>query len=522
LLTEASEHDRAGRITAAIAAYESCVAQAEQAHDAVTLAEALRLLAIAHHRRLDSALARSLCDRSRATAESAGETLLAAKALNTLAAFDLADGQIEAAQAGCRAALASAGDDAPLRGRIEQNLGIIANIQGDLPTALTHYRRSLDAFAAVNDERGCAMAYNSLGMISADQQRWAEADAFLQRSIELTTRLGDVYLRAVALLNHTEVHVANSRFDAALRGAEEALRIFNQLGVERNKSDAYRAIGVVYRATGRVVLAESRLNTAIDIATTAGAVLERAEACRELAELYRQLGRNLDSLRLLNTARDLFRRLEARVDMVDVVSRVEDLEQIFLEVVLEWGDSIESIDSYTHGHCERVAAYAAAVARELGLDEHTQTTIRLGAYLHDLGKVRVPHEILNKPGSLTAEELTVMRRHPIHGVELLADVEFPWDIKPIIRWHHERYDGGGYPDGLRGDAIPLSAQIICVVDVFDALTTSRSYRVAMSSEAALAVIRRDRSWWSPAVYSAFLRAMERMTEQDPQSRTRVA
>jgi putative nucleotidyltransferase with HDIG domain len=175
--------------------------------------------------------------------------------------------------------------------------------------------------------------------------------------------------------------------------------------------------------------------------------------------------------------------------------------------VRDWGQSIESADSYTHGHCERVAGYALEVARALGLDETQLTTIRLGAYLHDVGKVRVPHEILNKPGALNDAELAIVRRHPVDGVELLADIDFPWDIKPIIRWHHERYDGTGYPDGLRGDEIPLHAQIICIVDVYDALTTTRSYRAAMSRDEALVAIEASRAWWRPEVFEAFRRAL---------------
>jgi putative nucleotidyltransferase with HDIG domain len=191
---------------------------------------------------------------------------------------------------------------------------------------------------------------------------------------------------------------------------------------------------------------------------------------------------------------------------------VHRLEDTYLAVVRDWGQSIESSDSYTHGHCERVAEYGVAVARELGLDVDQQTTIRIGAYLHDLGKVRVPHEILNKPGKLTPDELRVIQMHPVWGLELLATVEFPWDIKPIIRWHHERYDGTGYPDRLRGDEIPVSAQIICIVDVFDALTTTRSYRPALSTTEALVKIEESRSWWRPDVYQAFLRAVNRLAK----------
>jgi len=133
--------------------------------------------------------------------------------------------------------------------------------------------------------------------------------------------------------------------------------------------------------------------------------------------------------------------------------------------------------------------------------------VRIGAYLHDVGKVRVPHEILSKPGKLTPDEFAVLQMHPVWGIELLAAVEFPWDIKPIIRWHHERHDGSGYPDRLRGDEIPLSAQIVGIADVYDALTSTRPYRPALSRERALTEMERCRGWWSEAVCTAFRKSL---------------
>src|SRR5260370_32610023 len=235
------------------------------------------------------------------------------------------------------------------------------------------------------------------------------------------------------------------------------------------------------------------------------------------------MSRNQDALTLLNAAHRLFGRLDARVALLHVDGKMAELETTYLAVVREWGQSIESSDTYTFGHCERVARAGVAVARALGMDEHTQTTVRIGAYLHDLGKVRVPHEILNKPGPLTRAEFEVVQMHPIWGIELLAAVEFPWDLKPIIRYHHERYDGTGYPDRLRGDAIPLSAQVVGIVDVFDALTTTRPYPHASSPRAALAQIKASRGLWSEAVFQAFLtslaearaRAAERPAEESP-------
>jgi putative nucleotidyltransferase with HDIG domain len=161
------------------------------------------------------------------------------------------------------------------------------------------------------------------------------------------------------------------------------------------------------------------------------------------------------------------------------------------------------------------------VARALGLDQVEPTKIRLGAYLHDLGKINIPQEILNKPGRLTDAEFEVMKRHPVEGLDLLADIDFPWDIKPMIRWHHEKYCGGGYPDGLVGDAIPRNAQIICIADVFDALTTTRSYREAMSREKAIAIMRSSRAWWRDDVYDAFLRELDALWPPEPEDSSRT-
>src|SRR3989449_981272 len=297
-------------------------------------------------------------------------------------------------------------------------------------------------------------------MVSADRGWLNAADCYFRESRALAERVGDVYLRGLCLVNHAEVDVMRQRFESARQQAEEALALFDQLGAKSAKAEAYRVIGMVYRETGRIVLAESRLRSAIELAVAAGAVLGEAEASRELALLYQAMGRNQEALRLLNTASRLFQRLDARVDLIHMGGKLAELKEAYLAVVRAWGQSIESSDSYTFGHCERVARNAVAMARVLGLDDHDETAVLLGAYVHDVGQLRIPHELLRKPGPLTREEREVVQMHPIWGIELLASVEFPWDLKPIIRWHHERYDGTGYPDRLKGDEIPLAAQIV--------------------------------------------------------------
>jgi putative nucleotidyltransferase with HDIG domain len=507
LLHEARGRERAGCLPEAIDRYESAIAAAEASVERTVLAEALRRLAVVRHHRNESALARELCHRSYDVARAVGNDLLAAEALNTLGGLDLATGSLEDARKTFLAALELGGENRELRARVEQNLGILANIQGELDEAYTRYGRSLEAYGACGDEHGCAIAYHNLGMVSADRELFDEADRYFSASRAIAERTGDVHLQGLCLVHHAEVDVARQRFENARQNAEAALALYDQLGARGAKAEAYRVLGMMYREAGRPALAESRLRSAMDLAVAAGSVLNEAEAARELALLFQATERNQEALRLLNKAYGLFRRLDARVDLIHVGGKMAELEGTYLAVVREWGRSIEASDRYTFGHCERVARNAVATARVLGLDDQAETTILLGAYLHDVGKVRVPHEILNKTGPLTREELEVAQMHPLWGIELLADVEFPWDLKPIIRWHHERFDGSGYPDRLKGDEIPIAAQIVGIAEVYDALTTARSGEPAPSLDRAMGQLGACRGWWSDQVFEAFLHAV---------------
>ena len=504
-LRAAREHERAGCMAEAIERYETAIAAAEQAGEAPVLAEALRRLAILVRHRDEPVRARDLCQRSYEVALRIGSEVLAAEALNTLGGLDLAAGSLTQAAATFTRALELGEASRQLRARVQQNLGIVANIQGELNEALARYERSLAAYRDCGDEHGCAIAYHNLGMVSADRGRLGAAECYFRESLAFAERVGDVYLQALCLVNQGEVAVRRQRFEDSRQNAERALALFDQVGARGAKADAYRVIGMVYRETGRHALAESRLRSAIELAVGAGSVLNEAEASRELALLYQASGRNQEALRQLSAAHRLFRRLDARVDLVHVDGKVAALENTYLAVVRAWGESLESSDSFTFGHCERVAGYAAQVTRLLELDDAEERTVLLGAYLHDVGMVRVPHEILYKAAPLTPEERAVVELHPIWGVELLADVEFPWDLKAIIRSHHEHYDGSGYPDRLVGDAIPLAAQIVGIADLYDTLTTARGRQRALGAGQALQQITNCRHWWSGRAFDAFVR-----------------
>jgi putative two-component system response regulator len=163
-----------------------------------------------------------------------------------------------------------------------------------------------------------------------------------------------------------------------------------------------------------------------------------------------------------------------------LIDALDSAEAAFMTLAL----TIEARDPYTKGHCERLAAHAVRLGRTIGLPQDDLEALHRGGYLHDVGKVGIPDSILLKQGPLTPDEFELMKRHPEIGDSLCAPLQSLRRVRPIIRCHHERLDGSGYPAGMKGDEVPLLAQIVGIVDVFDALTSHRPYRAALSREEA--------------------------------------
>jgi len=176
--------------------------------------------------------------------------------------------------------------------------------------------------------------------------------------------------------------------------------------------------------------------------------------------------------------------LKARVQcLVELKRHTDELvsaESLLMSLAL----MVEARDGYTHDHCRRLAMYADALGRRLGLDEDERAVLHRGAFLHDIGKIAVPDAVLLKPGSLTHPEFEVMKRHTLVGDTLCRELGMLQPVRPIVRHHHELLDGSGYPDGLKGDGIPLLAQILGIVDVYDAVTTERPYKAALPAARA--------------------------------------
>ena len=180
---------------------------------------------------------------------------------------------------------------------------------------------------------------------------------------------------------------------------------------------------------------------------------------------------------------------------------LENAESVLFSLAL----SIEARDPYTRGHCDRLAEMSVRLGERLGVPEEHLTALRRGGVVHDIGKVAVPDSVLLKPGPLSAEEIEVVRKHPIVGERICSPLKVLRLVLPIIRHHHERYDGSGYPDHLRGESIPLTARIMQLADVYDALTTDRPYRKADPPEVALQIMVNEakQGWWDRELLDAF-------------------
>jgi len=185
-------------------------------------------------------------------------------------------------------------------------------------------------------------------------------------------------------------------------------------------------------------------------------------------------------------------------------TRSEQLQSSYMLTVRALASAVEARDAYTGRHAERVAAYGLALADVYGLRLSDQPEIEFGFLLHDVGKVAVPDAILFKPGPLTSAERLIMQQHPVTGWEIVRDIEFLGAGRDVIRHHHERWDGTGYPDGLSGDAIPLSARIFAVADTLDALTTNRPYRQASTiAQARVIIVQGGGTHFDPDVVEVF-------------------
>lgn len=200
-------------------------------------------------------------------------------------------------------------------------------------------------------------------------------------------------------------------------------------------------------------------------------------------------------------SQELLARTRSLLRLKEYTDELENAETVLFSLAL----SIEAKDSYTKGHCDRLSSYSEALGLRLGLPREQCVALRRAGVVHDIGKIGVPEHILTKQDSLTEEEWAVMKLHPVTGERICSPLKSFHLVLPIIRHHHEKLDGSGYPDGLKGDKIPLTARVLQVTDIYDALVTDRPYRKALGHDEAIQTLRDEarRGWWDRALIDEF-------------------
>lgn len=203
---------------------------------------------------------------------------------------------------------------------------------------------------------------------------------------------------------------------------------------------------------------------------------------------------------------DLIQSRDAFLNMLeDITESYHELEELFISLVSAMVDTLDAKSPWTKGHSERVAMYAEMIAKEMGFDEDAIKDIHLAGLLHDIGKIGTYDYLLDKPAKLTDEEFAIVKNHPAKGADILKGIKQLKTITPLVRHHHERIDGRGYPDGLKGDAIPLGARILHVADSFDSMTADRPYRPSPGIKYAVSELEKySGAQFDPQAVKAFL------------------
>ncbi len=505
-LVRAAQAERDGQLAVARNLYEQCVWSHARTLSPAQIGACLIGIARTYHLDGDSEAALDVLEAAFALASAQGDDASLGAALNCQAVVRWHRGQLDEAERlyleaqDCGARIG----DRRLVAMTAQNRGIIANVRGELSVALNHYREALVAFRALGLTREVCNVLGNLGMLHTDLEQWDDAERAFGEARGLAESAADAHTRVLIEVNIAELAIARAEFDRARVISEQALRLAHTLGDASAEAELRKHLGVVCRETGHYEDADHHFAIGESLAERRQNLLLLAELARERADLHSRLGRFRETVRCLNRSHQLFSELRARRDIADIDRRHLRIESTFLDVVRQWGESIESKDAYTQGHCLRVADLSCAIARRVGVDDRRLFWFRVGALLHDVGKIAVPAEVLNKPGRLTSEEWALMRSHPEAGVELLRGIDFPEDVIPIVLSHHERWDGTGYPQGLAGEQIHLAARILGLADVYDALTTNRSYKPGMTHADAMQTMRDGAgSHFDPALFSEF-------------------
>ncbi|MBU1319543.1 MAG: tetratricopeptide repeat protein [candidate division Zixibacteria bacterium] len=429
------------------------------------------------------------------------------KALRNLGVIYIELGELEEAEMTYQEAIAVAQEigDLILYADLVNNLGSIMNMRGDCERALELFHKSLEVYTSQNEIRKSAYTKNNVAITLAEKGMNDEAFTFFREAHEIATQIKDASLTLIVDINLADLYLKRGTPDKAKEHCQRAESYL----IESNLTNSH--LVEIKKIAGKIACYDSDYDSALesfdeayDLSRQIGARFLEADVLLERGTLLSTVGRHFDALSDLESSYQIYNNLKAEGKREKTEGIIGSIEVLYLEIFDSMANEVDLKDKYTKGHSDRVASLALLLAKELGLHSGMLKTIVAGALLHDIGKIGVEDNILKKPGKLSESEFAFIKRHSELGVELLRGKEFPWDVKPLILHHHEKFDGRGYPLGLKGEDIPLGARIICVADVFDALTSDRIYRSAFEPQKALEMMAEESgSSFDPVVLRCF-------------------
>lgn len=420
-------------------------------------------------------------------------------------------------------------------------LGLLKKTMGKSHEALDHFQKVL----ALDPSDGEVYYYS--GLLYTQMGKYQEAIEQLQKAVEIIPNhsyahyaLGSAlvaaeqpdkavpYFERAWQLNPTDTRLRLALGEAYIRMGEayKAMDEFRKL-LKLNPYDFYTRyyLGIAHLRLGELEPAMEQFEEIIKRKPgsiyahfSMGAAYIYKEEFERAAQEFRKAGELLPSsekdLELFSTLQLLAAiGIEYAKAGAKIRELYQHLNEAYVDTVKALAQTIDARDKYTKFHSSRVAAISAILAKAMGLSKENATAIEIAGYLHDVGKIGISDQILLKEGALDPDEQELIRTHPVIGYNILKDVRFPWDILPLIKYHHEKFDGTGYPNGLKGEEIPLGSQIIHLADYFDAIITDRPYHTSLSTEDALEELEKQRGKnFNPKLLDLFLKELDNINK----------
>ena len=429
------------------------------------------------------------------------------KALRNLGVIYLELGEFEEAEINYTQAISLArkiGDDI-LYADLVNNLGAIMNMKGDWEDALNYYAESLKIYEENNQVRKSAYTKNNIGISFVELGRNDRAFDFFTQAYEIALNIKDASLTLIVDINLADLYLKKDDLVNAKIHCHKADAYLAEAGlVNGHLVEVKRIAGKIAQCEKDFDIALAFFDESLNISRQVGTRYLEAEVLLERGGLLGDMHKHFDALADLEASYHIYAQIKAEGKREQTEQTIYSIEELYLAIFDAMAKEVDRKDAYTKGHSDRVASLALLLARELNLPVGSLKTIVAASLLHDIGKINIDDQVLNKAGRLTKEEFHHIMKHPEFGVELLRAKEFPWDVKPLIMHHHEKLDGTGYPLGLKGEDIPFGAKVICIADVFDALTSDRVYRKAFDTERALDIMRDESgSTFDPLLFKIF-------------------